>query len=155
MRTDKQTYFPAGIYHVTWVTHNSRVSQRMIDYHIKKEMGILLDEKSEMKITEIIAGIVREKNYTVYTYNICRDHVHMLIGIAPHISVSRAVQYLKGKSSHKLLSEYARLRKRYWGQHLWARGYWVATSGNVTDEVWKRYIEEQKPPEPDDDFKVV
>ena len=43
----------------------------------------------------------------------------------------------------------------HWGQHLWARGYWVATSGNVTDEVWKRYIEEQKPPEPDDDFNVV
>jgi len=53
------------------------------------------------------------------------------------------------------LSEYAGLRKRYWGQHLWAHGYWVATSGNVTEEVWKRYIEEQKLPEPDDDFKVV
>ena len=35
------------------------------------------------------------------------------------------------------------------------RGYWVATSGNVTDEVWKRYIEEQKPPSPDDDFDMV
>ena len=52
-------------------------------------------------------------------------------------------------------SEYKALRKRYWGQHLWARGYWVAASGNVTDEVWKRYIEEQTPPEPDDDFHVV
>jgi putative transposase len=79
----------------------------------------------------------------------------MLIGIPPHISVSRAVQYLKGKSSHKLLSEFAGLRKRYWGQHLWGRGYWVSTSGNVTDEVWKRYIEEQKLPESDDDFNVV
>jgi pimeloyl-ACP methyl ester carboxylesterase len=69
--------------------------------------------------------------------------------------VSRAVQYLKGKSSHKLLTEYQSLRKRYWGQHLWSRGYWVATSGNVTDEVWKKYIEDQKPEEPDDNFKVV
>ncbi len=76
-------------------------------------------------------------------------------GIPPQISVSRAVQYLKGKSSHKLLSEFSALRKRYWGQHLWARGYWVCTSGNVTDEVWKRYIEEQTPPEADDDFHVM
>jgi REP element-mobilizing transposase RayT len=37
----------------------------------------------------------------------------------------------------------------------WARGYWVASSGNVTDEVWKQYIEDQKPEEPDDNFKVV
>ncbi len=42
------------------------------------------------------------------------------------------------------------LRKRYWGQHLWGRGYWVATSGNVTDEVWKKYIEDQKAETPDD-----
>jgi len=41
------------------------------------------------------------------------------------------------------------------GDHLWARGYWVASSGNVTDEVWKKYIEEQKPDESDDDFRVL
>ena len=56
---------------------------------------------------------------------------------------------------NKLLSEFASLRKRYWGQHLWARGYWVCSSGNVTDDMWKEYIENQKPPEPDDDFRVV
>ena len=67
----------------------------------------------------------------------------------------RAVQFLKGKSSHKLLSEFPSLRKRYWGQHLWARGYWVASSGNVTDEAWKKYIETQQPEPPDDNFKVV
>ena len=91
----------------------------------------------------------------IYAGSINRDHVHMLIGIPPQLSVSRAVQYLKGKSSHRLLSEYKVLRKKYWGQHLWARGYWVATSGNVTDEVWKEYIKNQTPPEPDDDFHVV
>ena len=104
---------------------------------------------------ELLREISRSREMTIYAGSINRDHVHMLIGIPPHISVSRAVQYLKGKSSHKLLAEFGQLRKRYWGQHLWGRGYWVSTSGNVTDEVWKRYIEEQKPPEPDDDFNVV
>ena len=91
----------------------------------------------------------------IYAGSVNRYHVHMLIGIPPYLSASRAVQYLKGKSSHKLLSEYSHFRKRYWGQHLWARGYWVVSSGNVTDEVWKEYIKNQKPPEPDDDFEVV
>ncbi len=95
------------------------------------------------------------KEMPIYAGSINRDHVHMLIGISPQISVSRAVQYLKGKSSHRLLTEYQALRKRYWGQHLWARGYWVASSGNVTDEVWKEYIKNQTPPEADDDFTVV
>ena len=64
--------------------------------------------------------------------SINRDHVHMLLSIPPSLSVSRAVQHLKGRSSHKLLSEFGLLRKRYWGQHLWARGDWVVSSGNVT-----------------------
>ncbi|MBV8747408.1 MAG: transposase, partial [Xanthobacteraceae bacterium] len=47
------------------------------------------------------------------------------------------------------------LRKRYWGQHLWARGYWVASSGNVTNEIWMEYIKNQTAPEPDDNFSVT
>jgi putative transposase len=104
---------------------------------------------------EFLREICCSQEVVIYAGSVNRDHVHMLIGFPPHISVSRVMQNLEGKSSHKPLSEYAGLRKRYWGQHLWARGYWVATSGDVTDEVWNRYIEQQKPPEPDDDFKVV
>jgi putative transposase len=54
--------------------------------------------------------------------SINRDHVHMLLSIPPSLSLSRAVQHLKGSRSHKLLSEFGVLRKRYWGQHPWARG---------------------------------
>jgi putative transposase len=78
----------------------------------------------------------------------------MLIGIPPQLSVSKAVQYLKDKRSHRLLTEYAVLRERYWGQPLWARGYWVASSGSVTDEVWQEYIKNQTPPEPADDLTL-
>jgi putative transposase len=91
----------------------------------------------------------------VHAGSINRDHVHMFLSIPPSLSVSRAVQYLKGRSSHKLLAEFASLRRRYWGQHLWARGYWVTSSGNVTDEVWMEYINSQTAPEPDDDFRVT
>ena len=108
-----------------------------------------------VRCRELLREIARSKELIIYTGSINRDHVHMLIGVPPQLSVSKVVQYLKGKSSHRLLAEFGALRKRYWGQHLWARGYWVATSGNVTDEVWKEYIKHQTPPEPDDDFTVV
>ncbi len=108
-----------------------------------------------MRARELLREIARSLEMTIYAGAINREHVHLLIGIPPQISVSRAVQFLKGKSSTRLLKEFASLKKRYWGCHLWARGYWVATSGNVTDEVWKKYIEEQKPEPPDDNFKVV
>src|SRR5580658_7384389 len=104
---------------------------------------------------ELLREIAQSLELTIYAGAINREHVHMLLSIPPYVSVSRAVQFLKGKSSHKLLSEFPSLRKRYWGQHLWGRGYWVASSGNVTDEVWRKYIKNQTAPEPDDDFKVT
>ncbi len=127
-------------YHLVWAT--------------KYRYQVLGGEVGQ-RCRELLREIAMSKEMIIYAGSINRDHVHMLIGIPPQLSVSRAVQYLKGKSSHRLLSENKVLRKRYWGQHLWARGYWVASSGNVTDEVWKEYIKNQKPPEPDDDFTVV
>ena len=108
-----------------------------------------------VRCRELLREIAMSKDMQIHAGSINRDHVHMLISIPPQLSVSRAVQFLKGKSSHRLLSEFGLLKKRYWGQHLWARGYWVVSSGNVTDEAWKEYIKNQKPPEPDDDFDVV
>ena len=127
-------------YHLVWIT--------------KYRYPVLTGDVGH-KARALLREIARSLDMVIYAGAINRDHVHMLIGIPPHISVSKAVQHLKGKSSHKLLSEFASLRKRYWGQHLWGRGYWVASSGNVTDDVWKKYIEDQKPEEPDDNFKVV
>jgi putative transposase len=78
----------------------------------------------------------------------------MLLSTPPSLSVSRAVQHLKGRSSHKLLSEFGMLRKRYWGRHLWARGDWVVSSG-VTDDTPVDCIKNQAPPEPGDNFNVT
>lgn len=91
----------------------------------------------------------------IYAGVLNRDHVHLLNGIPLNFSVSGVVQYLKGKSSIKLLSEFQMLKKRYWGQHLRCRGYWVVSSGNLTDEIWKKYIEDKKTEESDNDFRVV
>ena len=90
-----------------------------------------------MNLCKTVSSIFGGFTMMIYAGSINREHVHMRIGIPPNLSKSKAVQFLKGKSSHKLLSKFSVLRKRYWGQHLWSRGYWVASSGNVTDEVWK------------------
>ena len=127
-------------YHIVWIT--------------KYRFSVLSGDIGE-RCRELLREIAQSQEMTIHAGAINRDHVHMLISIPPHLSVSKAVQFMKGKSSHKLLSEYASLRKRYWGQNLWGRGDWVVSSGNVTDDMWQRYIEDQKPETPDDHFKVV
>jgi putative transposase len=54
------------------------------------------------------------------------------------------MQWLKGISSRVLLQEFPHLRKRFWGRHLWARGYLAVSSGTITDEMIREYIDEQE-----------
>ena len=90
---------------------------------------------------EILSGVV------------AKDHVHLLVSILPQVSVSKLVQKLKGKSSYKLQREFSGLRKQYWGQRMWARGYFACSTGNVTDEMIAAYIDGHT--ETEDRFRVV
>jgi REP element-mobilizing transposase RayT len=48
------------------------------------------------------------------------------------------------------------LAEKFWGLHLWACGYFAASSGNVTDEVIAKYIQLQSKQkrDRDDDFTI-
>ena len=74
-----------------------------------------------------------------------REHVHMFVEIPPHIAVSDFVRRVKGRSSHQVQMEFPDLRKRYWGRHFWARGYFSTTSGNITDDVILQYLQKHEP----------
>ncbi len=83
-------------------------------------------------------------------------HVHLFVSVLPYHSVSNVMQRIKGKTSRKLLSENRMLTKKFRGCHLWARGYFAASSGNVIDEIIAEYIElrgKQKR-DRDDDFTI-
>jgi putative transposase len=106
------------------------------------------------RIRELIRGICKEHEVKIIKGHISKDHVHLYVSVPPHLAISKLVQYLKGKSSYKLLMELKPLSKEFWGRHLWARGYFVATSGNITDEVIMEYIKNQDENEKDEDFTV-
>ena len=91
---------------------------------------------------------------TIIKGAISKDHVHILISCPPSISISKIVQQIKGKSSRVLLQEYKDLKRRYWGQHLWASGYFCRSVGVITDKIIKEYIENQQD-EFEENFKIV
>ena len=107
------------------------------------------------QVRELIREICRSNDIVILKGHVRPDHVHLLLSLAPHQAPSRVMQAIKGKVSHKLLQGYRALRKDFWGRHLWARGYFTCTTGNVTDEVIAKYIELQDVEEHDDDFKVT
>ena len=78
----------------------------------------------------------------------------MLVSCPPNISVSQMMQYLKGRSSKKLQEEFPKLKRKYWGQHIWATGYFCRTVGTVTNEMIKEYIENQTD-DTEEVFKII
>lgn len=123
--------------HVVWITkYRKQVLRGEIATFVRDSIR---EECSKMKV-DIIKGYVS------------KDHVHLLLSIPPQQTISRLVQKLKGKSSYQALSRFEYLRKTFWGRHLWARGYFVHSSGHVTDETIKAYLENQK--HDDDDFQI-
>lgn len=126
-------------YHIVWIT--------------KYRKPVVRGEIAE-RLRDLIREICKARDVEILKGHVSRDHVHVFLSVPPHLSVSQLVQSLKGKTSRKLLMEYKSLSRAFWGRHMWARGYFVASSGNVTDEVIMKYIEEQGKEPPDGDFKI-
>jgi putative transposase len=127
-------------YHVIWVTK----------YRYKVMRGRIAE-----RARDLIRQICAARDVVIVRGAVSPDHIHMLLSVPPHLSPAKLVQYIKGRSSRRLQEEFPELGKRYWGQHLWARGYFCATVGAVDEATIKEYIENQKWDEEGEGFKIV
>jgi putative transposase len=121
-----------------------------LDYKISEKV---LEGAVAYRVRDMIREICQNEGVDIIQGHVSTDHVHLFVSIPPHVTISRLVQKLKGRTSFKLLNEYPHLRKTYWGRHFWARGYFCCSSGNVTDDIIKQYIDNQDL-QSDDNFKV-
>jgi putative transposase len=104
---------------------------------------IFKDEIAEYAKQQLYS-LCRQKDFVeVLELNILADHIHLVVSIPPKYSVSAIMGYLKGKLSIRLFQKYERLGKRYWGQHLWSRGYCVSTVGLDEDKI-RKYVKWQE-----------
>jgi putative transposase len=90
---------------------------------------------------ELIRRIANEERAEILSGTLSQDHVHLLLSLDPTTSVAHLLKFIKGKTSRRLQMEFPELRKRYWGQHLWARGYFAVSVGNVTKDMVQHYLE--------------
>ena len=97
-----------------------------------------------LRVRDLIRQIAAQHELEIISGKVARDHVHVFLSYRPTQKISPVMQWLKGTSSRVLLQEFPHLRKKFWGRHLWARGYLAVSSGNVTDEMIREYIDEQE-----------
>ena len=126
-------------YHFVWVT--------------KYRYKILKDDVA-LRARELIRQTCEARYITILNGHVSKDHVHMHVSCPPDLAPSKIVQYVKGRSSRLIQQEFSHIRKQYWGKHLWARGYFCATVGKVTEKMIAAYIEQQERAPSKDVFKV-
>ena len=129
-------------YHIVWVTKYRKSM-------LRGEIGL--------RLRELIRQDCAKLDVYILTGHVSADHVHLLVSVPPSIAVSKLVQQLKGRSSRRLMDEYGELKRQYWGRRMWARGYFAVTTGDITDEMVKQYIESHRDPPPnngEDNFQV-
>ncbi len=116
------------IYHLVWIP---KYRKRILKGKIKERLDYLFKQCAEVN-----EWIIEELNINI-------DHIHLLISLKPTVSVSKAVQLLKGGSSRIIRKEFPELEEFLWGDSFWADGYFAETVGKVNEEVVRNYIKNQ------------
>ena len=114
-------------YHIVFI---SKYRKKQLYGQIKVDVREIISTLCKYKDVEIIAGAV------------CEDHVHLSVAIPPKISILSFMGYLKGKSTLMIYDRHSELQSK-WNKAFWARGYYVETIGNITEDAVRKYINEQ------------
>ena len=116
-------------------------------YHIvycpKYRYRIFKDEIAEYCKGQIYLLCRQKELVELLELNVGQDHIHMVMSIPPKYSVSSIMGYLKGKLALRLFQRYEKLGKRYWGRHLWSRGYCISTVG-LDEKQIREYVKWQE-----------
>ncbi len=126
-------------YHFVWVT---KYRYQVLKGDVALRLRELVRQTCEAFEIEIKSGVVSN------------DHVHIMVSAPPHIAPSEIMRRVKGRSAKKLFEEFPVLKKRYWGKHFWARGYFCVTVGQMTEEMIANYLEHHFESNPNDNFKT-
>ena len=115
-------------YHVVFCPkYRYKILQGEVAQYVTQQIYRLCSQKDEVEVLEV---------------NVQAEHVHVVISIPPKYAVSSVIGYLKGKLALRLFDRYPELRRRYWGQHVWSRGYCVSTVG-LDEEHIRKYVKWQ------------
>jgi putative transposase len=120
-------------YHIVFCPkYRYKILQGKTEVFVRNELYKLCSHKDQVTIEEI---------------NIQPDHVHLMLSIPPKYAVSAIMGYLKGKVAIRLFQHQRELTQRYWGRHIWSRGYCVSSVGLNEDQI-RKYIQWQQKRDP-------
>lgn len=103
----------------------------------------VLTETVSARLKEINLSVAAEVGVTIIEQETDRDHIHILFSVKPQIQLSKFINSLKSVSARLLFREFPELKEKLWGGAFWSPSYFLASTGQVTLDVLKRYVENQ------------
>lgn len=117
-----------------------------LHYHliiVVKYRRKVLDDIISEDLKRIILQISQDYDVSIIEQETDLDHIHVLFSAKPTLQIPKFISILKSLTSRLLRKEYPKLRKKLWGKSFWSSSYFIATTGQVTLEVIKKYVENQ------------
>ena len=124
---------------------NTRSSTYACEYHIiwcTKYRRPALSAEIQARFRALVLESQEKYGYIVRAVETLTDHVHLLISIPPTEAVGIMIGKIKAMTAKVLREEFPHLKSRL--PNLWTRSYFVASTGGVTLEALKQYVETQK-----------
>lgn len=120
-----------------------------LNYHfitvVKYRRKVFVNDDIINSLKSIIEQVSKENDVQVIEQECGEDHIHLLFRAKPTLNFKSYIQSLKGRSARLLRAQYPDLLKdKLWGEHFWSPSYFLATTGNVTLDVLKEYVESQR-----------
>ena len=133
---------------VTWVTHNSRVSERMVSYNppdfIEGLRPVVFNYKDQIRVAELIVQGAIKYHLSIITFNVLPDHVHALVSIDSDDELASKIGNIKGYVAHMIRKEQGLSRR------IWARKFnrkWIKDDMhyvNVIDYINQNHIKHEQ-----------
>ena len=115
-------------------------------YHlvlVTKYRRKVINDTISKRLREIFDYIAVNYNISVVEWNDNQDHVHILFKAQPNSELSKFINAYKSASCRLIKKEYPDIKEKLWKEYFWSRSFCLITTGGVTIDVIKQYIESQ------------
>ena len=118
----------------------------MLNYHLimcVKYRNNVIDDAISLRLKEIFKNICLNYNISLEEWNHDKDHVHILFRGQPNSEISKFINAYKSASSRLIKKEYPEIKKHLWKDMFWSQSYCLISTGGVTVDIIKEYIQTQ------------
>jgi len=125
---------------------NNNHSVFLLHYHlvmVVKYRHKVINDVISNRLRAIFEYIAPNYNITVEEWNHDTDHVHILFKGHPNTELSKFINAYKSASSRLIKKEFPEIRKNLWKEMFWSQSFCLISTGGVTTDIIRHYIETQ------------